>query len=191
MVKKLVQSGDTLWQISKREGTTIPHLCHSDEVGYRSDGNCRACMVEIDGERTLAASCIRKPTEGMKVNTESTKSIKARKTVFELLSADQPARDHHPDPDAKFWKWADNMGVEVGSYPKIKNVERDISHKAMHVNLDACINCNLCVRDLSSNLSTAYVYDHKSKITFDFDDQMGDSSCVACWECVQVVLQEL
>ena len=88
--KEVIASNDeTLWQISKREGTTIPHLCHSDEVGYRSDGNCRACMVEIDGERTLAASCIRMPTEGMKVNTESKKSITARKTVFELLSADE------------------------------------------------------------------------------------------------------
>ena len=46
---------------------TLPHLCYSDNPGYRADGNCRACMVSIDGERVLAASCIRKPTDGMKV----------------------------------------------------------------------------------------------------------------------------
>ena len=53
--------GETIWQVAKREGTTIPHLCHADEPGYRSDGNCRACMVEVEGERTLVASCIREP----------------------------------------------------------------------------------------------------------------------------------
>ena len=53
--------GETIWQVAKRLGTDIPHLCYSPEPGYRADGNCRACMVEIEGERVLAASCIRKP----------------------------------------------------------------------------------------------------------------------------------
>ena len=184
------KADETLWLVSKREGKTIPHLCHCDEPGYRSDGNCRACMVEIEGEKVLAASCIRKPTEGMNVNTDSSKSISARKTIFELLSADQPSRDQHPDPDSKFWQWADKMNIEVGSYPKIRNIAHDVSHKAMHVNLDACINCNLCVRacrEVQVNDVIGMSYrGNKSKITFDFDDKMGDSSCVACGECVQV-----
>ena len=54
--------GETIWQVAKRYGVTIPHLCWKDAPGYRADGNCRACMVEIEGERVLAASCIRKPT---------------------------------------------------------------------------------------------------------------------------------
>ena len=58
---------ETIWQVAKRQGIDIPHLCYSPEPGYRADGNCRACMVEIEGERVLAASCIRKPSEGMKV----------------------------------------------------------------------------------------------------------------------------
>ena len=49
---------ETIWQVAEREGTNIPHLCYSPEPGYRPDGNCRACMVEIEGERVLAASCI-------------------------------------------------------------------------------------------------------------------------------------
>ena len=89
--KTLTASPDeTIWEVAKREGTTIPHLCHSGEKGYRPDGNCRACMVEIDGERTLAASCIRKPTEGMIVHSESARAETARKMVMELLLADQP-----------------------------------------------------------------------------------------------------
>ena len=54
--------GETTWQVARREGVEIPHLCWLPEPGYRADGNCRVCMVEIEGERALAASCIRKPT---------------------------------------------------------------------------------------------------------------------------------
>ena len=63
------REGETIWQVAKRNGTDIPHLCYAPEPGYRPDGNCRACMVEIDGERVLAASCIRTPTAGMKVKS--------------------------------------------------------------------------------------------------------------------------
>ena len=60
-------AGETIWQVAKRQGRDIPHLCYSPEPDYRPDGNCRACMVEIEGERVLAASCKRTPTVGMKV----------------------------------------------------------------------------------------------------------------------------
>ncbi|MDT2017674.1 MAG: 2Fe-2S iron-sulfur cluster-binding protein, partial [Planktomarina sp.] len=50
------QPGQTIWDVTKGQGFIIPHLCHRDEPGYRSDGNCRACMVEVEGERTLVAS---------------------------------------------------------------------------------------------------------------------------------------
>ena len=63
--------GETIWQVANRTGLTIPHLCYSPEPDYRADGNCRACMVEIEGERVLQASCLRKPTEGMTVFVEN------------------------------------------------------------------------------------------------------------------------
>ena len=103
--------GETIWQVANRLGTELPHLCYSPEPGYRADGNCRACMVEIDGERVLAASCIRKPAKDMKVKTASERAKFSRKLVFELLVGDQPDRAHHPDPDSKFWRWADRIGI--------------------------------------------------------------------------------
>lgn len=182
--------GESIWQVAKRLGTSIPHLCHSEQKGYRADGNCRACMVEVEGERVLAASCIRMPAKGMVVNTASARSESARKMVFELLAADQPSREVHPDPDASFWKWTDSIGADPTRMPKLKDVPRDISHSAIHVNLDACINCNLCVRacrDVQNNDVIGMSYrGHGSQITFDFDDPMGDSTCVACGECVQI-----
>ena len=97
----------TIWQVAKRQGTLIPHLCHKDAPGYRSAGNCRACMVEIDGERVLAASCIRTPTEGMKVTAQSARADKARKMVIEMLVADQPARETAHDKSSHLWDMAD------------------------------------------------------------------------------------
>lgn len=74
--------GETLWDVAKRHGNTIPHLCHRDAPGYRPDANCRACMVEIEGERVLAPSCRRQPTEGMVVSSNTERAEKARKMVI-------------------------------------------------------------------------------------------------------------
>src|SRR5215204_5457711 len=80
--------GETIWQAAQRVGTEIPHLCWLPKPGYRADGNCRACMVEVEGERVLAASCIRRPSPGMKVHSASERAKASRKLVFELLVGD-------------------------------------------------------------------------------------------------------
>ena len=90
------EAGETIWQVAQRHGTKIPHLCWHPAPGYRADGNCRACMVEVEGERVLAASCQRKATAGMKVKTASERAKKSRQMVFELLMADQPEREDEP-----------------------------------------------------------------------------------------------
>ena len=69
--KVTVPQGTTIWDAAHGRGLTIPHLCHKPAPGYRPDGNCRACMVEIEGERTLAASCIREASDGMVVSSAS------------------------------------------------------------------------------------------------------------------------
>jgi formate dehydrogenase major subunit len=181
--------GETIWQVARREGVEIPHLCYSPEPGYRADGNCRACMVEIEGERVLAASCIRKPTQGMKVNVSNHRAETARKMVFDLLVSDQPRREETHDSGSKFWAWADKMGVETGRFPQRAQPAADRSHPAMAVNLDACIHCNLCVRACREVQVNDVIgmagRGHNEKIVFDFDDPMGNSTCVACGECVQ------
>jgi formate dehydrogenase major subunit len=182
--------GETIWQVAKRHGIDIPHLCYSPEPGYRADGNCRACMVEIEGERVLAASCIRNPSEGMTVKATSDRAKTARQMVFELLVTDQPERATSHDPQSKFWSWADRMGIDVGRFPEREKMPAaDRSHPAMAVNLDACIQCNLCVRACREVQVNDVIgmagRGHGEKIVFDFDDPMGHSTCVACGECVQ------
>ena len=189
--EKKVQANknESIWQVAKRLGEEIPHLCYSDEKSYRADGNCRACMVEIEGERVLAASCIRQPSENMKVFTASKKAKKSRELVFELLLTDQPKKEEAHDPDSLFWKWIEEVEVKDSRFSKKTPCSPDVSHPSMAVNLDACIQCNLCVRacrevQVNDVIGMAFRGEH-SKIVFDFDDPMGDSSCVACGECVQ------
>ncbi len=181
--------GETIWQVASRRGTEIPHLCYSPAPGYRPDGNCRACMVEIEGERVLAASCIRKPTPGTKVKTASERAKQSRKLVFELLAGDQPPREAAHDPESRFWCWADKVGVAESRFPARAQPAPDRSHPAMAVNLDACIECTLCVRACREVQVNDVIgmagRGHSEKIVFDFDDPMGESTCVACGECVQ------
>ena len=181
--------GETIWQVAHRLGTDIPHLCYAHEPGYRADGNCRACMVEVEGERVLAASCQRRAAPGMAVRTATDRAKASRRMVMEMLVADQPAREVAHQHDSRLWQWAERMDVTESRLPCRPAVAPDPSHPAMRVNLDACIHCNLCVRacrevQVNDVIGMAY-RGIGSKIVFDFDDAMGASTCVACGECVQ------
>ncbi|KIC43686.1 formate dehydrogenase [Ruegeria sp. ANG-S4] len=185
-----VPEGTTIWEAANGRGLVIPHLCHKPAPGYKPDGNCRACMVEVEGERTLVASCIRPAAEGMVVKTDTGRAEKSRAMVMELLVADQPEQPH--DASSHFWDMAKLNEVSESRFPA-KEPEKipllDDSHIAMRVNLDACINCNLCVRacrDVQVNDVIGMAgRGNTAQVVFDQNDPMGDSTCVACGECVQ------
>jgi formate dehydrogenase major subunit len=183
-------AGETIFQTARRYGIALPNLCYSPAPGYRPDGNCRVCMVEIEGERVLAASCIRTPAPGMKVKTQTDRAATARRMVAELLLADQPDRAIAHDPQSHLWQVIDGQKLVKSRFPARPNpAAPDRSHTAMAVNLDACIQCNLCVRACREVQVNDVIgmagRGHGEKIVFDFDDPMGASTCVACGECVQ------
>ena len=186
------EAGQSIWEVANGRGLVIPHLCHKPAPGYRPDGNCRACMVEIEGERTLAASCIRSPEAGMVVTTNSARAEKARKMVVEMLVTDQPDRDVAHDKSAHLWDMADANNIEESRFPKLEDTRiplLDDSHVAMSVNLDACIQCGLCVRACREVQVNDVIgmagRGQDSYPVFDLSDPMGASTCVACGECVQ------
>ena len=188
--------GETILKAAERHGVEIPHLCYQD--GLRLDGNCRACVVEIAGERTLAPSCCRVVAAGMQVQANSERALKSQKMVLELLLSDMPDAGYkwnETDESLQHGElsdWAARMNVAVR--PELKALRRkpppaDVSHPAMAVNLDACIQCNRCVRacreeQVNDVIGFAGRGAH-SAIVFDLADPMGDSTCVACGECVQ------
>src|SRR5262245_13255370 len=179
------RADETIIETARKHGVVIPHLCHGGRI--RSDGNCRACMVEIKGERVLAPSCCRYPKDGMEVSSESPRALKSQKMVLELLLADMPEKRY--TKRNKVDSWARRLGVGLPRFPARKQPTADVSHPAIAVNLDACIQCTRCVRacreeQVNDVIGYAFRGDH-SKIVFDLDDPMGASTCVACGECVQ------
>ncbi|GIR42709.1 MAG: formate dehydrogenase subunit alpha [Ectothiorhodospiraceae bacterium] len=181
----LANTDETILDVSKRNGIEIPHLCFKE--GMRPDGNCRVCVVEIEGERALQPSCIRKVTDGMIINTENSRVIHSQKVVIELLQSDVSSEQY--DPNSELTHWADKLQVETVRFPsKIQN-KHDFSHPAIAVNLDACIQCTRCVRACrEEQVNDVIGYAKRgisSEIIFDLDDPMGTSTCVGCGECVQ------
>ena len=182
------RQGELLIEVARREGVAIPHLCY--KPGLQEVGNCRACVVEIGGERVLAPSCCRTASAGLTMTSDSERAVKSQKLVLELLLADMPetAYTRHNEVD----EWAAKLGVGKPRFAPRAQSEQpaaDLSHPAMAVNLDACIQCTRCLRacrdeQVNDVIGLAFRGEH-AKIVFDMDDAMGASSCVACGECVQ------
>ncbi len=185
----IISDGDeTILQAAKRYGIEIPHLCYKE--GYRPDGNCRVCVVEIEGERVLAASCCRKPTDGMNIHSNNERATHSQKMVAELLLSDMPQQGKSPYRlNSELDHWAEKLKV---CHPRFESREQpvsDLSHPAIAVNLDACIQCTRCVRacrEEQVNDVIGYAFRGKhAEIVFDMGEPMGESTCVACGECVQ------
>jgi formate dehydrogenase major subunit len=144
-------------------------------------------MVEIKGERALAPSCCRQPAAGMEVSSESERAVHSQKMIVELLASDMPERTYKTASELDFWQRA--LGIERPRFARRAQPAADLSHPAMAVNLDACIQCTRCVhacREEQVNDVIGYAFrSSHSKIVFDLDDPMGASTCVACGECVQ------
>ncbi|MFB3083117.1 MAG: molybdopterin-dependent oxidoreductase, partial [Gammaproteobacteria bacterium] len=181
-------SHETILQVAQRVGIDIPYLCYQE--GYRPDGNCRACMVEIKGERILAPACVRKATKGMEVNSDNERALHSQRMVLELLLSDMPDQGISPyTPNSELDHWIKQLGVGRPRFPQREQPHDDLSNPGIAVNLDACIQCTRCVRacreeQVNDVIGYAFRGPH-SKIVFDLDDPMGESTCVTCGECVQ------
>src|SRR4029450_5424558 len=179
------RADQTILQTADGHGVETPRRGYME--GMRADGNCRTCMVEIKGERVLAASCCRYPREGMEVTTDSPRAIASQKMSLELLLADIPETSYTLNSEVDLWA----KKMELGK-PRFKSRQQpveDLSHPAMAVHLDACIQCKRCVRACrEEQVNDVIGYSFRadsSKLVCDLDDPMGDSTCVACGECVQ------
>ncbi len=201
------QPGETILQAARRAGAEIPSLCYQD--GLRPDGNCRACVVEVAGERVLAASCCRAPTPDMKVSAQSPRARAAQRMVVEMLAAEaglESPADGVSVPDdgsggspavldadcrsgSELAGLATAMGIATPRFARRPPAEPDDSHPAIAVRLDACIQCTRCLRACREEQGNDVIgfagRGEHARIVFDCDDELGASSCVACGECVQ------
>lgn len=179
------RADETILKAAEREGIEIPHLCYSEREGQ--DGNCRACMVEIDGERVLAPSCCRYPGNDMKVQTNSERALHSQRMVIELLKSDVSEKPHTLHSELDYW--ASKLEVSTPRFKPRKQVAPDLSHPGIAVNMDACIQCTRCLRacrdEQNNDVIGLAMRGSHTEIVFDLADPMGESTCVACGECVQ------
>ena len=187
-----VPEGTTIYDAAKQAGVDIPVLCHDER--YDPVGVCRMCVVDTGG-RTLAAACVRPCEDGMTVRTDTEEIRRNRATLTELLISDQPARAEDPKQnktgDNLLLELADGFDVakETTELPCGSGRGVDLSNPVIEVNHDACILCDRCVRacdDIQGNdVIGRSGKGYSTRIAFDLDDPMGQSSCVTCGECVQ------
>ncbi len=187
-----VPEGTTIYDAAKQAGIEIPVLCHNER--YDPVGVCRMCVVDTGG-RVFAAACVRPCDDGMTVKTDTPEIRRSRATLTELLIADQPPRDEDPKQtttgDNMLVGLADRFEVarETTRLPRGAGRGIDLSNPVIAVNHDGCILCDRCVRacdDLQGNdVIGRSGKGYSTKIAFDFDDPMGQSTCVTCGECVQ------
>ena len=177
--------GETILQAAERHGTPIPHLCYTE--GMRPDGNCRACVVEIKGERVLAPSCCRQPIAGMEIASSSARALRSQRMVIELLLSDTPVAPYRTD--SELLMWAQHLSVGRPRFAMRDQPAPDFSHPGMEVRLEACIQCTRCVRacrEVQVNDVIGFAFRGAATFpVFDLNDPMGASSCVGCGECVQ------
>jgi len=178
----------TIWDAAREQGIAVPVLCHDRRL--EPAGVCRMCVVEVEGARTLQASCIRACESGMKVRTDSPAVQRNRKVLTELMMSDQrenSTRDAETGDDALF-DLARELGADGSRWPGGSERPTDVSSAVIAVDHQACILCDRCIRacdDIQSNLVIGRTgKGYGTRIGFDLDGAMGQSTCVECGECV-------
>jgi formate dehydrogenase major subunit len=185
-----VPEGTTIWQAAKDAGIEIPVLCHDER--YDPVGVCRVCAVDVGG-RVYAAACVRPCEDGMEVKTATPELERNRATLTQLLLSDQPAVEDDPKEtttaDNELLVLVRRYGVhQENGLPRGSGRGIDDSNPVIHVDHDACILCDRCVRacdDIQGNdVIGRSGKGYTTRIAFDLNDPMGESSCVTCGECV-------
>lgn len=177
--------GETIWLAARRHGISIPHACLALAPDFRPDGNCRLCMIEVEGYRTLQPSCLMKVSEGLVVRIDSARAVQARRLVMELILADAAI-----DAGSECGRVAAAMGITTSRFPHYGvDDARDDSHPGIAVDLAKCIHCMRCVqacREVEVNDVIGMAgRGRAARIIFDFGDPMGQSTCVSCGSCAQ------
>jgi len=183
-----IPRGSTVLEAARKAGVEIPVLCYQPH--QRSVGVCRICCVDA-GEKTLSAACVKPVEEGMVIRTGSEKVKQSRRILLELLLADHPSpcERQQRSGDCELEVLALAEGIEQTRFaPRSTSRGVDDSSSVISVDHDACILCDRCIRGCNeikhNNVLGRIGKGYEAGIAFDLGDPMGDSSCIACGECM-------
>lgn len=183
--------GATVLEAARQAGINIPTLCYLKDV--QAIGACRVCMVEIEGARSLMASCVTPIAEGMKVHTNSKKAREGRRTVVELLLSDHSGDCQTCDrnDDCELQALAHDMGIREITYPGEKSAQHiDDTTPALIRDTAKCVLCRRCVTVCNETQGVGGIFPQgrgfSTVVGPAFSSDLDDVVCVQCGQCSAV-----
>ena len=183
-----VPEGTSILNAAKKTGVAIPNLCYHPDQELKA--NCRGCVVEVEGARTLQASCATECKEGMIIRTNTNRVRNARKTVIELLLAnhDMNCTACKRNNQCSLQEISANLGIRESRFTNVvRKQEIDTSSSAIERNQNKCIKCGRCIQ-MCAEVQGLAILDYIGRsgdveVKPAFGWYLGDVTCVACGQC--------
>ena len=181
-----VEPDTTLLDAAKEIGVDIPTICWHEAT--TSNGLCRICVVEVEGQRVLQPSCIVKAGAGMKVQTRSERVVRARKTILEMLASTMDLSE-----SSEILSMMDEYGASPERFPDAERREIEVKDdNPMYLrDYSKCLLCWRCVQVCADDAQYTFAINfsgrgYETEIGTFFDRTIPESTCVFCGQCVGV-----
>jgi NADH dehydrogenase/NADH:ubiquinone oxidoreductase subunit G len=181
-----VEAGTTLLKAAESVGISIPTICYHRAT--TSNGLCRLCVVEVEGQRLLQPACIVKAAPGMKVSTTSDRVQRARKTILEMLASTMDLSDA---PEILSMMKQYSAGAE--RFPEAHRREQPVlDDNPMYIrDYSKCLLCWRCVQVCADDAQYTFAINfngrgYDTQIGTFFDKPIPETTCVLCGQCVGV-----
>ena len=186
-----IKEGSTIFEAAAKAGIRIPTLCHVEN--QLPKGACRVCMVDVEGARSMVASCTTPVAEGMKITTNSRNVRDARKFVIELLISEHcgECKTCVRNEDCELQQLATEMGIMEIAFPgETLKTFIDDSTPALVRDSGKCIKCRRCMTVCNEIQGVGSLFAQgrgfESKIGPAFDQQLDGVACVQCGQCAAI-----
>lgn len=181
------REGQTVLEAARAHDIAIPTLCYHKHLS--PSGNCRLCLVEVDGMRGQAASCTLPVSEGMVVRTETPALVESRRFVLEMLLRRYVDAGNSDRGETEFMHWVRHYGARLpeGHTPATRHTVNSDPNPFVWVDLNKCILCTRCVR-ACAEVQGRFVWSigyrgDDAKIVAGADGMMLDARCESCGAC--------
>jgi NADH dehydrogenase/NADH:ubiquinone oxidoreductase subunit G len=186
----ICHEGMTILEAAEKADVKIPTLCHKPDLS--PSGNCRICVVEVEGSPRLVASCHTQVTNGMVVHTRSPKVITTRKVNIELLMTAHtgPCVTDMDASECELHKLASELEVGPSRFKVSKPRSYPVEEISPYVrrDLSKCILCTRCIRACNEiakkNIFSMAYRGFRSKVVVDCDEALNKEACKDCGICI-------
>ncbi len=186
-----VPAGLSILDAAALHGVRIPSLCHHPD--QRVKANCRVCVVEVEGQKNLAASCATPVTAGMKVRTNSPRIRETVQTILELIFANHPQEclTCIRNGNCELRRLAADYGIrEVKGEMATDALPLDTSTPSLVRDPNKCIKCGRCAEVCHHVQETGILYSHYRSVDVqvapEYGKSLSDVACVLCGQCAAV-----